>query len=323
MACFYSANRSVPHLCNGCLASHLSCCIMMLLYMHVHFNILQLQRQAQQQQQQQQAVKGYQMLGVQGQQQQLTAVVRGRGRGMTLPAWLTERRQSEAAAATATAATALTEGAPNTGTGAGNSGAERSGSELSAKPLVALEKACIKESGVLSAGLGYVIDGFYASDTADASSDEYRCYGSYASAEAVHRSAKRYVLTQSAVTDVTTVLLCVSFASTWLLARSQEGGVSQASKVQGGEVGEALKSGVGKDQEVEVSSVEGGRTGTRTDQSNKDSTATAAASDAAVTTTVTGANKVSTYIVDLHVSCSKLVAIRSCTLQLMQVASVH
>eukprot|EP00953_Heterococcus_sp_UTEX-ZZ885_P019487 10873-Heterococcus_DN1.PRE.2 len=93
---------------------------------------------------------------------------------MTLPAWLTERRQSEAAAATATAATALTEGAPNTGTGAGNSGAERSGSELSAKPLVALEKACIKESGVLSAGLGYVIDGFNVSDTANASSDEVR-----------------------------------------------------------------------------------------------------------------------------------------------------
>jgi hypothetical protein len=116
-------------------------------------------------------------------------------------------------------------------------------------------------------------------------------------------SAKRYVLTQSAVTDATTVLLWVPFASTWLLARSQEGGVSQASKVQGGEVEKASKSGIGKYQEVEVSSVEVGRTGTRTDQSNKDSTTAAAASDAAITTAVTGANKVSTYIVDLHVSC--------------------
>jgi hypothetical protein len=118
----------------------------------------------------------------------------------------------------------------------------------------------------------------------------------------VHRSGKRRVLTQNAATDVTTVLLCVSFASTWLLARSQEGGVSQTSKIQGGEVGEALKSEVGKDQEVEVSSVEVGRTGTRTDQSNKGSTTTAAATDTTVTTAVTGANKVSTYIVDLLVS---------------------
>jgi hypothetical protein len=71
--------------------------------------------------------------------------------------------------------------------------------------------------------------------------------------------------------------------------------VSQAVEVQGDEVEEVQESEVGKAQEVEVVPVEVGRTGPPT-ESNKGTT-TAAAGDAAITTAVTGANKVSTYVV--------------------------